>query len=222
MGEQVFSLVCRQCPDGLRRCGGNTRHQERPIHQIIDAFRAPRCEQTTVSSKQGIGSRIKQISPKSHRHRKQHRMSAPEHVNGPVWRQMRQRRHHDFCIVFVTLLFHHRNDTANRVDRKVVLTHMHGGQLTKITVNTALDGTVEHGVFSGHQTGFCSAFGFLHRFLHFFSFHVRAAEHVKHGRDVHANGSLELHDVFYADLHVAVNIGLKRPRIRHYDAGIIQ
>ena len=201
---------------------GNTRHQQRPIHQLIDAFCAPGGQQTSVSGKECIGCGIEQISAQGDGHREQHRMAATEHVNGPARGKKGECGHHDFGVFLVALLFHDRDDAADGMNGEGMLGHEFCRDVPKLSKNATLHGAVQHRIACGLKAQCCSGRCLANRLFHFAGGHVGAREDVQHRCNVDAYGRLKGDDILHAHLHVAVDVGLEGARIRHDNARKIQ
>jgi len=136
-------------------------------------------------------------------------MAATKHVTRTFWREFTYCRKHDFRKIFVTMLFHDWNNSTNRMDSKIKLTHSLSGLLSQITIDSTLNRTVQHrtlSCFNGCLTAFN---GCSHRLLNFFFAHVWSAKNVEHRCDIHANGTLEFDDFFNADFDISIHIGLE-------------
>ena len=126
MGQQLFLGFCLHGTN-ISRCGSrHTRHQQRPVHQLVNAFGTPRREQPAISGKEGVGGGIEEVGSKRNGHGKQHRMAAAKHVDRSVRWEQRKGRHHDLRIVLVALLFHDRHDATDGVNGEVMLPHQLG------------------------------------------------------------------------------------------------
>ena len=123
MSQQFLSLLWLQCPNLGRCLLSHAGHQERPIDEVVDAFGAPRGEQTPVSSEECVGRRVEQVCSQGDGHGEEHRVAASKHMDGPLGREKWKGGHHDLRIVLVALLFHDGHNPADGMDSKGMGTH---------------------------------------------------------------------------------------------------
>ena len=146
-------------------------------------------------------------------------MSATEHVSWTFRRKFTDGSEHDLCEVLVTMLLHDWNNTTDRVNGEVKLTHSLCRLLSQMAVDSSLDWSVKHGILCSMNRSFASLYGCLNRLQHLVFRHIWSAKDIEHGCNIHTDGTLEFNNFFHAYLNIAVDIGLEGSGICHNDAG---